>query len=134
MRTRATSHLVLLLIAVLWTAQAVHSMEYLGRFMFHTYLVSVRWLQILFIALSVSMGTMLLLSLGRRPTSPPGRRARPFVSVLVPARDEERVIEETLRRLARLDYHAGRRRRFEIIVIDDGSRDGTPQILPRLPR
>jgi len=134
MRTRATSHLVLLLIAVLWTAQAVHSMEYLGRFMFHTYMVSVRWLQILFIALSVSMGTMLLLSLGRRPTSPRGRRARPFVSVLVPARDEERVIEETVRCLARLDYHAGGRRRYEIIVIDDGSRDGTPQILQRLAR
>ncbi|MDQ7851168.1 MAG: glycosyltransferase family 2 protein, partial [Armatimonadota bacterium] len=134
MRTRATSHLVLLLIVVLWTAQAVHSMEYLGRFMFHTYMVSVRWLQVLFIALSVSMGTMFILSLGRRPTSPQDRRLRPFVSVLVPARDEERVIEETVRCLARLDYHAGRRRRYEIIVIDDGSRDRTPRILRGLAR
>jgi 1,2-diacylglycerol 3-beta-glucosyltransferase len=134
MSPRLTSHLVLLLIGVVWAALVMHSLEYLGRFMFDTYLVSVRWLQILFVALSLYTGTLLLLSLRRRPHAPAAGPARPFVSLLVPARDEERVIEATLRNLARLDYHAGGRRRFELVVIDDGSSDGTPQILRRLKR
>src|SRR3972149_4900210 len=100
MHPRTTSHLVLLLIAVLWAVLVVHSLEYMGRFMFHTFLISVRWLQILFIALTLYMGTMMLLSVRRRPVSPPAREARPVVSVLIPAKGEERVIEGTLRRLA----------------------------------
>ena len=134
MHPRTTSHLVLLLIAVLWAVLVVHSLEYMGRFMFHTFLISVRWLQILFIALTLYMGTMMLLSVRRRPVSPPARAARPVVSVLIPAKDEERVIEGTLRSLAGLDYHVGGRRRFEVLVIDDGSTDGTPRILRRLTR
>src|SRR3990172_2023396 len=134
MHPRTTSHLVLLLIAVLWAVLVVHSLEYVGRFMFHTFLISVRWLQILFIALTLYMGTMMLLSVRRRPVSPPAREARPLVSVLIPAKDEERVIEGTLRSLAGLDYHVGGRRRFEVLVIDDGPTDGTPRILRRLTR
>ncbi len=134
MTSRATSHVVLLLIALLWAAMVLHSLEYLGRFMFHTFLVSVRWLQYLFIVLSVYGGLLLWLGVRRRPVSPPAGRARPFVSVLLPARNEARVIEATLRNLARLEYHAGNRRRYEIIVIDDDSSDGTPEILGRLQR
>src|SRR3990172_8321425 len=109
MHPRTTSHLVLLLIAVLWAVLVVHSLEYVGRFMFHTFLISVRWLQILFIALTLYMGTMMLLSVRRRPVSPPAGAARPVVSVLIPPKDEER-------------------------VIDGGSTDGTPRILRRRTR
>jgi peptidoglycan-N-acetylglucosamine deacetylase len=44
----------------------------------------------------------------------------PFVSVLVPAYDEERVVVPTLASVLASDYP-----RFEVIVVDDGSRDGT---------
>jgi biofilm PGA synthesis N-glycosyltransferase PgaC len=44
----------------------------------------------------------------------------PPVSVIVPAYNEEAVIESALRSLLELDYPA-----YEVIVIDDGSSDGT---------
>lgn len=51
----------------------------------------------------------------------------PFISVIVPARNEEGKIERCLRSLAQQNYP-----RFEIIVIDDRSTDGTGQVIERL--
>jgi glycosyltransferase involved in cell wall biosynthesis len=51
---------------------------------------------------------------------------RPQVSVLVAAYDEERTLEPLLRQVTALGLDA------EIIVVDDGSSDGTPAILARL--
>jgi biofilm PGA synthesis N-glycosyltransferase PgaC len=48
----------------------------------------------------------------------------PFVSVVVAAYCEEAVIERTLRALLALDYPA-----YEIVVVDDGSTDRTPELL-----
>jgi len=53
---------------------------------------------------------------------------RPFVSVLVPVRDEERYIERCLYSLARQDYP---RPRVEVIVVDGGSHDMTRQLIGR---
>jgi glycosyltransferase involved in cell wall biosynthesis len=53
---------------------------------------------------------------------------QPFVSVLVPVRNEERYIERCLYSLARQDYP---RERFEIIVIDGRSTDLTRQVVSR---
>lgn len=44
----------------------------------------------------------------------------PFVTVLVPAHDEEAVIARSVTAMLALDYPA-----FEVIVVDDGSSDGT---------
>ncbi len=44
----------------------------------------------------------------------------PFVSVIVPARNEEKVIAQTITALLQSDYP-----KFEVIVIDDGSTDET---------
>ena len=44
----------------------------------------------------------------------------PLVSVVVPARDEERAIGATVDALARQGY-----RELEVVVVDDESRDGT---------
>jgi cellulose synthase/poly-beta-1,6-N-acetylglucosamine synthase-like glycosyltransferase len=52
----------------------------------------------------------------------------PFVSVFVPARDEEASIEECLRSLFRQDY----RGKFEILMGDDDSSDNTLEIARRL--
>jgi glycosyltransferase involved in cell wall biosynthesis len=51
----------------------------------------------------------------------------PKVSVVVPARDEARRLEEALRSLANLDYPA-----LEVIAVDDRSTDGTGAIIDRV--
>jgi chlorobactene glucosyltransferase len=51
----------------------------------------------------------------------------PMVSIIVPARDEENTIERCVRSLLAQDYP-----RFEVIVVDDGSEDGTGRILAHL--
>ncbi|HEX9037802.1 MAG TPA: glycosyltransferase [Ktedonobacterales bacterium] len=56
-------------------------------------------------------------------------RTTPRVSVIVPARDEERNIEDCVASLLAQDYD-----NFEVIVVDDGSTDATPAILARLAR
>jgi len=51
----------------------------------------------------------------------------PPVSILVPCHNEERCIEETIRRLERQNYP-----QFEVIAVDDASTDGTALVLRRL--
>src|SRR5919106_1838674 len=48
----------------------------------------------------------------------------PFVSVIVPAHNEEDVIEETVSSLLALDWPA-----YEVMVVDDGSTDRTRDVL-----
>jgi chlorobactene glucosyltransferase len=66
----------------------------------------------------------------RVPKSAPpsgGNAAR--VTVIVPARDEERSIERCVRSLLVQDYPV---KRYRVVVMDDRSSDATPQILTRL--
>lgn len=53
----------------------------------------------------------------------------PLVSILVPARDEERNIRTCVESLLAQDYP-----HFEVIVVDDGSRDATSDILQHIQR
>lgn len=53
----------------------------------------------------------------------------PRVSVIVPARDEERNIERCVASLLAQDYPD-----FEVIVVDDGSTDATPALLDQMRR
>ncbi|MCS7236337.1 MAG: glycosyltransferase family 2 protein [Armatimonadota bacterium] len=83
-------------------------------------------LQAALVAYSLYGAAMHLLGAARRRRSAPVEpRQLPFVSVLVPARDEVSVIQETLRCLGQLRYHDARGPRFEVVVLDDRSRDGT---------
>jgi chlorobactene glucosyltransferase len=54
---------------------------------------------------------------------PPSDHVEKYVSILIPARNEARVIGDTVRRLKAQNYP-----HFEIIVLDDGSDDGTGQL------
>ncbi len=56
---------------------------------------------------------------------------RPFLSVIVPVRNEAAFIAGTLRQLLNQDYDA---RRFEVIVADGGSTDGTVRVVDTLQR
>lgn len=52
----------------------------------------------------------------------------PFITIMVPAHNEEIVIEKTIEYLMnQLNYS-----NYEVLVIDDGSTDDTPNILRRL--
>ena len=51
----------------------------------------------------------------------------PFVSILVPARNEERGIRECIDSLCNQVYSS-----YEVLVLDDGSTDSTPDILQEL--
>ncbi|HLH60073.1 MAG TPA: glycosyltransferase [Ktedonobacteraceae bacterium] len=51
----------------------------------------------------------------------------PLISIILPARDEERNIRRCVESLLAQDYD-----NFEVIVVDDGSTDATPQILDEL--
>src|SRR5207244_6627796 len=52
-----------------------------------------------------------------------GGQRRPFVSIVIPARNEARAIERTLHAFLAQDYDL-----FEVILVDDRSSDGTGDI------
>ena len=52
---------------------------------------------------------------------------KPFVSVMIPAHDEEAVISSTIARVFEMDYP-----NFEVIVIDDRSEDNTASVIKDL--
>lgn len=64
---------------------------------------------------------------GLRPAPPPAPETAPRISILVPARNEERCIGPCIRSLLAQDYPS-----FELIVLDDQSSDGTPHMLDEL--
>jgi cellulose synthase/poly-beta-1,6-N-acetylglucosamine synthase-like glycosyltransferase len=53
----------------------------------------------------------------------------PPVTIIVPAHNEEKVIERTVLNLLALDYPADR---LDILVVEDASTDATPEIMDRL--
>lgn len=58
------------------------------------------------------------------PDEPEAQAYRPLVSVIIPAYNEERVIEASVRRILASGYHP-----IEVIVADDGSKDRTSPIV-----
>ena len=62
-----------------------------------------------------------------RRSRPVGSRYTPFASVVVPAFNEAVGIERAVRSLAKSSYPD-----FEVIVVDDGSSDGTADLVDRL--
>ena len=57
---------------------------------------------------------------------------KPFVSILIPAHNEEHAIAECVESMCAIDYLKDGQKNFEVVVIDDGSTDQTPRILKNL--
>ncbi|MEM3623340.1 MAG: glycosyltransferase family 2 protein [Candidatus Bathyarchaeia archaeon] len=55
-----------------------------------------------------------------------GGDCKPFVSVVVPAHNEEKVIERLLKRICEFTYP---KERLQVLVVDDGSTDSTGKII-----
>ena len=66
----------------------------------------------------------------QKPSAPDSKRKRwPFVSILIPARNEENRIMPCLESLLKQDYPA-----YEILVLDDRSTDGTHNLVKGMAR
>ncbi|MBC7221128.1 glycosyltransferase [Candidatus Bipolaricaulota bacterium] len=88
-----------------------------------SFLVSHEWSLVVFMAVLATIALTNLVAmrrLGRHPALP----EYPTVSILVPARDEERNIEACVESLLRQAYPE-----FEVVVLDDDSHDGTGRLL-----
>lgn len=59
----------------------------------------------------------------------PSRDYRPFVSVIIPAHNEEAVIASAVSEAFKLRYHKEGRRKYEVWVVDDRSTDRTPLVI-----
>ena len=73
---------------------------------------------------------MAIISPDSNGTSPASFRGFPELSVLIPAYNEEACIESVVREAVCVLHGMGRS--FEVLVVDDGSSDGTPARLQGL--
>lgn len=62
------------------------------------------------------------ITFGRRPDPVPLLHALPFISIIIPAYNEEAIIPERIRNIAQSEYPSDR---YEVIIIDDASTDHT---------
>jgi biofilm PGA synthesis N-glycosyltransferase PgaC len=69
----------------------------------------------------------IVFSLRREKGRLPALKYNPLFSIIVPAHNEEQTIRETILSLKNLNYP-----KYEVIVVNDGSRDNTAKILDKL--
>ncbi len=116
--TGTALYLVICVLAALETYQGLHTL------MVHFFVL----LALLLIARQVSLLVSALQNFPRPlPVWPPPDEPEPFISILVPAYNEEAVISPALASLLRLHYE-----NYEIILVDDGSSDNTLGVVRQL--
>jgi len=85
------------------------------------------WLLLLYHILLAFSGYRYHDELSRNPAAILSRlKEYPFISIIVPAHDEEKVIERTVKAILQMDYPE---ESFELIVVNDNSSDRTGEIL-----
>jgi cellulose synthase/poly-beta-1,6-N-acetylglucosamine synthase-like glycosyltransferase len=134
-KPRSARHLVLVLLALIWVVATASSIRYRDLTWLQYLRIDLAWLQALLLVVGL-YGTLLLVvgtffrSRARSVAVSPDDH---FVSIVVPAKNEESVIAPTLRGLCALDFAGSSGApRYEVIVVDDRSTDGTGAVLARL--
>ena len=92
---------------------------------------NVTFLQWIIFIPSVMMIFLAIVSLFKM-TEPTPYEIPPFVSVIIPAHNEQYTIESTVRSIGGMDYNYKGKSNFELIVVNDGSEDKTGEILSDL--
>lgn len=92
---------------------------------------NVTWLQWL---LLIPTSTMIFLAFAslKKQNPPISYEIPPFVTIIIPAHNEEQTIANTVRSIGEINYKLNGEENFEIIVANDGSTDNTGQILSDL--
>lgn len=89
------------------------------------------WLQFVVFIPSVMMLALACVSL-KKPKKVVPYDKLPYVTIIIPAHNEENSIENTIKSISSLDYFEDGKPHFEIIVCNDGSTDSTGEILNNL--
>ncbi|GAA0745110.1 glycosyltransferase [Clostridium oceanicum] len=92
-------------------------------------LISIWLLLLINIILSLSGYRYYIKNINNKDNENYNLKEYPSISILVPAHNEEKVIERTVRSLLVLDYP---KEKFEVIVINDNSSDNTEKILKNI--
>lgn len=84
------------------------------------------WLQAIFLVFTLYGMFLIFIAAIQKPRSfIIDENYMPYVSMIIPARNEEKVIARTVRSLMKADYHIDGVPQFEVIVMDDNSSDNT---------
>ncbi|NYB51782.1 MAG: glycosyltransferase [Methanobacteriaceae archaeon] len=98
----------------------------------HTMINSdVIWLQIILFTFG-SYYLLITISSFFHIEHPKKKDLKPFVSIIVPAHNEEHTISESVQSICQMDYFKDGKKNFELVVVDDGSTDQTPRVLENL--
>ena len=91
------------------------------------------WLQWMLLIPTAAMLINSIVSMKRqKPITPYAEEDLPFISIFIPAHNEENTIEATVRSVCDSEYYKDDEYNFEVIVINDGSTDSTGEILANL--
>lgn len=89
------------------------------------------WLEYL-LFISAAYGIFLTIMSFYNTQKPIIKGYTPFVSIIIPAHNEENTIESCINSMAKLEYTSDGKRNYEIIVVNDGSTDNTGLLLQKL--
>lgn len=132
-RPRTTGWRILAVLALIWLGIVANSIRYRDLTWLQYLLIDITWLQVVLLIVGGHGAAILLAGIFSRPFRPRPLEAEfPFVSIVVPAKNEEAVLETTVRNLCALDYAERDGARYEVIVVDDQSTDGSLAVLERL--
>ena len=91
------------------------------------------WLQWVLLIPSLTMLFNSIISIKKmKPVVPYEEEDLPFVSIFIPAHNEENTIEATVKSVCESEYYKNDKPNYEVIVINDGSTDSTGEILAEI--
>ena len=91
------------------------------------------WLQWVLLIPTIAMLINSIVSIKKqKEVIPYNEDELPFVSIFIPAHNEENTIEATVRSICKSEYYKGEEINYEVIVINDGSTDSTGEILSEI--